>query len=108
MDQRPVTAADTADKDMVTRAGEAADGMRALSNPSRLAILCLLGEGERTVSEIEQTLGLDQAYTSQQLARLRQQELVTATRDGRTMRYNLSEARLRPILETVYDQFCSR
>ena len=71
---------------MALAAEEAASVMRALSNPSRLLILCQLAEAERTVGEIEVLLGLGQAYVSQQLARLREEGLVAATRDGRQMR----------------------
>ena len=39
-------------------AEEASSMMRALSNPSRLLILCQLVEGERTVGEMETALGL--------------------------------------------------
>lgn len=93
---------------MAQAAEEAAGLMRALSNPSRMLILCELVVGEMTVGEIEEALGLNQAYVSQQLARLREDGFVAATREGRQMRYRISDARLRPIMQAVYDQFCPR
>jgi DNA-binding transcriptional ArsR family regulator len=69
-------------------------------------ILCCLAEGERTVGEIEGELELTQAYVSQQLARLRDEGLVAATRDGRMMRYRLSDPRVAPVIEVLYEQFC--
>lgn len=87
-------------------ADEAAGVMRALSNPSRLMILCRLVEGEMTVGEIETALGLGQAYVSQQLARLRDEGLVAATREGRQMRYRIADPRVRPVMNSVYDAFC--
>lgn len=91
---------------MAEAADEAAGILRALSNPSRLMILCHLVEQERTVGEIEEALDLSQAYVSQQLARLRDEGLVTATRDGRMMRYRLSDARVAPVISVLYEQFC--
>lgn len=91
---------------MAVAAEEAASVMRALSNPSRLLILCQLVERERTVGEMESALGLGQAYVSQQLARLRDEGLVIATRDGRLMRYRIADERVGPVMRTIYDQFC--
>lgn len=92
---------------MALAAEEAAAVLRALSNPSRLLILCQLVEAERTVGEIEVLLGLGQAYVSQQLARLREEGLVAATREGRQMRYRLSDPRVAPVIATLYQQFCT-
>jgi ArsR family transcriptional regulator len=97
-----------ADDSMRLAAEEAAAVLKALSNPSRLMILCQLAEGEFTVGAIEDRLGLGQAYVSQQLARLREEGLVTATRDGRLMRYRLSDPRVTPVIQTLYEQFCPR
>ncbi len=92
---------------MAASAEEAASCLRALSNPSRLLLLCQLVEGERSVGELETALELGQAYVSQQLARLRAEGLVQAARDGRIVRYSLSDPRVVPLLEVLYEQFCS-
>ena len=92
---------------MAEGAENAAACMRALSNPARLLILCHLMEGERKVGELEESLGLGQAYVSQQLARLRGEGLVQARREGRTVFYTLSDSRVKPIIEVLYAQFCA-
>lgn len=92
---------------MAASAEEAASCLRALSNPSRLLLLCQLVEGERSVGELEAALNLGQAYVSQQLARLRADGLVKAVRDGRIVRYSLADPRVTPILEVLYREFCS-
>lgn len=99
---------ETRESEMAAAAEEAASVLRALSNPSRLLLLCYLVEGERTVGEMEEALGLGQAYVSQQLARLREEGLVAATRDGRMMRYRLSDPRVAPVIEVLYQQFCPK
>ena len=102
---RPDTPLDTDAMDAA--AIEAAGVLKMLSNPQRLRLLCALLEGERSVSELETVLGARQAYVSAQLAVLRDQGLVTAKRDGRAVRYTLSDPRVTPILERLYDVFCT-
>ena len=91
---------------MADNAAEAAGVMRALSNPSRLLILCQLVDTEKTVGELEDALALSQAYVSQQLARLRDEGLVAATREGRLMRYRLADPRVTPVIGVLYQQYC--
>lgn len=96
----------TSPVEMGGSAESAAACLRALSNPSRLMILCLLVEGEKTVGEIEKTLEMSQAYVSQQLARLRAEKIVAAERDGRLVRYRISDARIAPVIAVLYEQYC--
>lgn len=91
---------------MAASAEEAAACLRALSNPSRLLLLCHLVDGEKSVGELELALDLGQAYVSQQLARLRAEGLVKAERDGRIVRYSLCDPRVTPILQVLYEEFC--
>ena len=92
---------------MDASAHEAAAVLKMLSNPQRLRILCALVDGELSVGELEKALGSSQSYVSGQLARLREQGLVSAQRDGRTIRYALSDPRITPILERLYEVFCA-
>lgn len=60
-----------------------------LADPTRLELLHLIGDGERTVSELIAATGLRQANVSQHLALLRQRGMVTTRRDGTTVFYRL-------------------
>jgi ArsR family transcriptional regulator len=91
---------------MDAAADDAAAMLKALSNPGRLRILCALVPGDMTVGELEQALDATQSYVSGQLLRLRGEGLVSCERDGRIMRYRLSDDRVRPILERLYEVFC--
>ncbi|MEM9343366.1 MAG: metalloregulator ArsR/SmtB family transcription factor [Pseudomonadota bacterium] len=88
-------------------ADEVAVLLRAMSNPARLMILCKLKQSERTVGQLERELDMGQAYVSQQLAQLREKDLVKATRDGRQMRYQLRDSRLESILGAVMKELHS-
>jgi ArsR family transcriptional regulator len=91
---------------MDAAANEAAEILKALSNPQRLRLLCALLAGPRSVGELEKALGASQSYVSGQLARLRSEGLVRAERDGRTIHYSLADTRVVPIIERLYDVFC--
>src|SRR5262245_18329453 len=61
-------------------------------------ILCILAEGERSVSELEDLWNLRQPTVSQQLARLRADGLVSTRRDGKTIYYNLASEEARIVI----------
>lgn len=91
---------------LASQARNASDLLKALSHETRLLILCLLVEGEKSVSDLENTLTMPQAAVSQQLARLRMEGIVEARREGRSIYYRLSNERVRTIIEVLYDMFC--
>lgn len=93
---------------MADAAGEAAAYLKTLAHEGRLMILCHLGGGEKSVGELEALLGIRQAAVSQQLARLREDGLVAARREGKTVYYRLSDHRIRQTIALLYDIFCPR
>jgi DNA-binding transcriptional ArsR family regulator len=93
---------------MVGNARRAADFLKALAHESRLMILFILAEGEKSVSELEDILQLRQPTVSQQLARLRAGGLVSTRRDGKAIYYNLASADARVVIGSIYDVFCRK
>jgi DNA-binding transcriptional ArsR family regulator len=93
---------------MFENARKASNFLKALSHETRLLILCLLVDGERTVNELEQILDLRQSAVSQQLARLRADDLVEARRNGKSVHYSLSRPEVVEIISTLYRTFCRR
>ena len=87
-------------------ARRASDFLKALAHETRLLLLCLLSERERSVTELEQILSLRQPTVSQQLARLRLDGLVTTRRDGKTIYYRINDDDIRRVISVVYDIFC--
>jgi len=93
---------------MLSNAKRASNFLKALAHESRLIILCILAEGEKSVSELEDALSLRQPTVSQQLARLRADGLVSTRRDGKVIYYNLASDEARTIIGAMYDVFCRR
>lgn len=94
-------------EDMQSAAGQACRLMKVLSNPDRLMILCQLSKGEMRVGEIEEMLGIVQPTLSQQLTVLRDEELVSARREGKNIYYQLSSPQALAVMEVLYSQFCN-
>jgi DNA-binding transcriptional ArsR family regulator len=91
---------------LAAKAREAADLLKALAHESRLTILSILSDGERSVTELEHLLALRQPTVSQQLARLRTDGLVSFRRDGKTVYYSLANDDIRILLDAVRHIFC--
>ena len=92
---------------MQAAASEASELLKALSNPHRLLIVCQLIEGERSVGELAQFLGVRDSTVSQHLAVLRRDGLVTARREAQTIWYAIASDEARELLKTLYRVYCA-
>ncbi|MSU91451.1 metalloregulator ArsR/SmtB family transcription factor [Rhodobacteraceae bacterium 2CG4] len=79
--------------------------LKASGHPGRLTILRYLSTGEKSVGMLETLMETRQAAVSQQLARLRQEGLVTFRRDGKTIYYRLSDNRVAHFVDVLQDVF---
>jgi DNA-binding transcriptional ArsR family regulator len=93
---------------MRSSARAASDLLKALAHESRLMLLCLLADRERSVTELETLLALRQPTVSQQLARLRLDGLVDTRRDGKTVYYHLAREDVRQVINVLYGIFCPK
>jgi DNA-binding transcriptional ArsR family regulator len=74
------------------RRHEAAQLLRSLANPNRLAILSALADRSRAVADLESELKIRQPILSQQLAILRDAGLVETRKEQKSVNYFLHEA----------------
>ncbi len=87
------------------RAEEVSGLMKLLSHPNRLLVACELMEGERSVSEIEQATGVRQPNLSRDLARLRNDGIVTTRREAKQVFYTLADGRIRLLMGALCAAF---
>ncbi len=80
--------------------------LKVLSNPDRLMLLCEMAQGEKTVTELQEALGITQPTLSQQLAVLRAQALVDTRREGKNIHYRLASPQAMAVMQVLYQQFC--
>ncbi len=93
--------------ELVENAGEAAGFLKKLAHPSRLMVICTLVDGERSVRDLEDTLGIRQPGLSQQLAELRQAGLVVGRKESKRMYYRLADERIAAFAGLLHEMFCS-
>lgn len=74
---------------------------RALAHPVRIQILETLVRRGRTVQELQEALELDQPIVSQQLAVLRNQNIVTTQKQGLSVRYALRDPAVGDLLDVA-------
>ena len=76
-------------KDMAIRC---ANFYALLANPRRLLILWALEQGEKSVSDLAESIGASLPCTSQHLRMMRETGLLQTRRDGQTIFYGMPEA----------------
>ncbi len=89
------------------RVNEASTFLKKLSNPDRLQVACALVEGEKSVRELEDMLGIRQPGLSQQLAELRTAGFVSARKEGKAVFYSLADERVKIFIRTMHQLFCT-
>jgi DNA-binding transcriptional ArsR family regulator len=89
-------------------ASVAVSALKVLANEDRLLLLCQLSQGERCVSELEETLGIRQPTLSQQLGVLRNEGAVTTRRDGKNIYYSVAEPGTLEVLALLYRLYCPK
>ena len=93
-------------QDLAPRAAEAEAFLKAMANRHRLMVLCELHKGERSVTQLQQTLGLGQSALSQHLSRLRDEKIVATRRQSQTIYYTLADPNAARLIGLLYDAYC--
>lgn len=82
--------------------------LRAMGNPHRMQVLCLLiGHGEMSVSAMLEHTTASQSALSQHLAKMREEGMVTFRREAQTLYYRISNPDVEKLMATLKDIFCT-
>ena len=82
-----------------------AEFFKALAHPLRISILDALREGELTVNGISQRFEIEPANASQQLAVLRNRNIVITRKDGANVYYSVSDKSIFKLLDAAKEIF---
>jgi DNA-binding transcriptional ArsR family regulator len=93
--------------ELASKAAEAEAFLKSLANRHRLMVLCELHKGERSVTMLQEAVGLSQSSLSQHLARLREDELVKTRREAQTIYYSLANSSVSRVIGLLYELFCA-
>ncbi len=74
---------------------------KTLAHPIRLAILHNLKSGEKTVSQLTQTIGASQSNISQHLAIMRQRAIVKTRKEGTNIYYRVASPKISQACDTM-------
>ena len=108
MNEDAVTAAQDIEKlgELHDMASHAVELLKAMANEWRLMILCQLADGEKTVSELQEILGLSQSALSQHLAVLRRERIVKSRKQAQSVTYSLAGDEAPKVMNTLHEVFC--
>ncbi len=88
------------------KAAHAVELLKAMANEWRLMILCQLADGEKTVSELQESLGLSQSALSQHLAVLRRERIVRSRKHAQSVSYSLAGEDAPRVMQALHEVFC--
>jgi DNA-binding transcriptional ArsR family regulator len=80
--------------------------LKLLANAKRLMILCHLVQGEKSVGELADLVGLSASALSQHLSKMRSQGLVETEKRGQMVYYSIQNPEVQAILSTLYLIYC--
>jgi DNA-binding transcriptional ArsR family regulator len=80
--------------------------LKALAHPTRLKIIALLKDGEKSVGALEAEVGTSQSNVSQHLGLLRAKEILAARRAGNQVYYRVRDERLFTLLGLIQEVYC--
>ncbi len=87
---------------------KAANMLRAIAHPMRIAILNYLEDGQkRTVTEIYEKIGIEQSTASHHLGILRDKGVLIATREGKNSYYSIKHDKLGTLIDCINTCACN-
>jgi ArsR family transcriptional regulator len=89
-------------------ADKASKLMMVMANADRLMLLCQLSLGEKSVSELEESLDIKQPTLSQQLTILRQSDLVATRREGKNIYYRIASQSALVVMQVLHQEICKK
>src|SRR5262249_57493009 len=78
---------------------------QGLANPTRIAMVELLSDGELSAGQLIEKLGIEQANASQHLAVLRAKQIVVSRKAGNQVYYSIRDRALIEVLEILRRYF---
>jgi DNA-binding transcriptional ArsR family regulator len=86
----------------------AANMLRAIAHPTRIAILNFLEDGnKKTVTEIHEKLNIEQSTTSHHLGILKDKGVLMANREGKNTFYFIKHNKLSTLIECINSCACN-
>jgi DNA-binding transcriptional ArsR family regulator len=86
---------------------KASEKLKAMAHPIRISILDILKEGDKmTVTQIHESLGIEQSSTSHHLGILKDKGVLCSKREGKNTFYYLKHNGLGQIIQCLHNCSC--
>ena len=83
-----------------------ANALKAMANPLRWRIICILDSKELSVSEIFEKIGTTQSNISQHLEMLRTKHILKSRKDGNKVYYSIRNDQLLLLISNMRSVLC--
>lgn len=93
-------------KNLQANAITISETLKALAHETRLRVICAIGEGERSVLDMAESLAVGQSCLSQHLAKMRNMGILEIRRDGNMVYYRIKDRRVLNLVIVLKDNFC--
>jgi ArsR family transcriptional regulator len=80
--------------------------LKALAHPTRLGILYLLRDGEKTVCELQALLGCTQSNVSQHLGIMRERDILITRKESNQVYYGVKNKEMFRLLDVLQEVYC--
>lgn len=81
--------------------------LKALAHPTRLGILYLLRDGERTVCELQTSLECTQSNISQHLGIMRERNILRTRKESNQVYYAVKNKGMFRLLDVLQEVYCN-
>ena len=86
---------------MADNAAEATEVLKALSNQTRIMLMCLLMDGEKSVNTLAEAVNMRLPAVSQHLSKMRSSGLVMSRREAQTIYYKATDSIGNAVVNTL-------
>lgn len=84
-----------------------AEILKTMAHPGRLLILCMLAEGEKSVTDLENMCKISQSQVSQFLKRMQYEQIVDSRKDGKFVLYHIKDQKVIQLMRDLSRIFCA-
>ena len=96
---------ETVTEQMTDNVGTATEVLKALSNETRIKLMCMLMDGEKSAGELASAVNMRLPAISQHLTKMRAAGLVVSRRDAQTIFYQAKQGVGHAIVGTLCDYY---
>lgn len=93
---------------MTEKCEQVSELLKNIAHPAKLKILCSVSTGQKSVGELEKSIGISQSAMSQHLKAIWKSDLLKREKVGQSVYYAIKEERVLLLIKSLHDLFCKQ